>query len=146
MNTQEELIEAMSELAQVDIDALHAYSQALEQIEDEVIRSRLEEFMAQHREHIDRLSAAIKELGGQPPAFSKDFKGFFIEGFTALRSSTGMIGALKALRTTEEITHRYYAKAVPMEAPARLKDIYRRHLSEERIHLDYVVSNLEALG
>ena len=119
------LIEAILNLVQLDIDAVHAYDQALKEIDDPIIKDRLLKFQEEHRNHIGGLSKHIEELGGQPPAYSKDFKGYVIEAFAAIRSFTGLTGALKAMKTTEEITNRYY--------------------SEEKVHLDYIISNLKAL-
>ena len=140
------LIEVLSKLAQVDIDALHVYNQASKEVEDEVIRGRIEEFRSDHRKHIDILSGEIRTLGGNPPELSRDFKGFVIEGFTALRSLTGMKAALKALKTTEKITCRYYGEAIPKDLPDPVKDILRKHFSDEKVHLDYFDSNLHAIS
>ena len=75
------LIEALSNLVQVDIDAVHAYDLAVKEIEDPVIRDRLLKFQAEHRNHISSLSEQIKLLGGMPPDRSKDFKGNVIEAY-----------------------------------------------------------------
>ena len=56
-----------------------------------------------------------------------------------------MKGALKALKTVEEITNRHYGEAVSKDAPPALKEILRKHFTDEKIHLDYIDSNLEAL-
>jgi len=144
--SEKNLIDVISDLIQVDIDAQHSYGQAIEHIDDDIIRKRLKEFMGHHQAHIEDLSEQVKTLGGKPPKLSRDVKGVVIEGFTVLRSSTGTVGALKALKTTEEITNRHYAKALPLEVSSSLKEIFRKHLSEERIHLDYITSNLEALS
>jgi hypothetical protein len=143
---KKETIKALSELVQVDIDAVHAYDRALKEVDDKIIQSRLIEFQKEHRNHIRVLFEQIRAAGEQPPAFSQDFKGYVIEAFAALRSFTGMKGALQALQTTEEITHRYYGNWVSKKAPDTVKEILRKHFTEEKIHLDYIKSNLEALS
>jgi hypothetical protein len=51
-------------------------------------------------------------------------KGYVIEAFAILRTTAGgMKGALKALRTTEEITNRYYGQIVSKDVPSALKDL-----------------------
>lgn len=142
---KEELIKAMSNLVQLDIDAVHAYNQAVKEIDDPIIKERLLKFQAEHRNHISSLADHIRNLGGQPPEQSKDFKGYVIEAFAAIRSYTGLKGALKAMRTTEEITNRYYGEVVSWEAPAEVKEALRTYFSEEKIHLDYIISNLQAM-
>ena len=142
---KEELIKAMSNLVQLDIDAVHAYDQAVKEIADPIIKARLLKFQDEHGNHISSLAGHIRNLGGQPPDQSKDFKGYVIEAFAAIRGFTGLKGALKALRTTEEITNRYYGEVVSWEAPAEVKEALRTYFSEEKIHLDYIISNLQAM-
>lgn len=143
---ENELIQVLSKLVQVDIDALHVYNQTAREVEDEVMRGRVEEFRTDHRNHIDALSVEIRALGGKPPELSLDFKGFVIEGFAVLRSLTGMKAALKALKTTEKITSRYYGEAIPRDIPDPIKDILRKHFSDEKVHLGYFDSNLHAIS
>lgn len=142
---ENELIEKIKELVQMDIDTVHAYNRALDEISDKIMRSRLTAFRDNHQNHIADLSYQIRILGGQAPEPTKDFKGFILEAFTALRIATGTKGALKALKTVEEITNRYYGNVVSETVPEALKDMLRRHFSDEKIHLDYISSNLQAL-
>ena len=144
MNAKD-LIGAMVNLVQLDIDAVHAYDHVLKEIDDPIIKQRLLNFQEEHRNHISGLSKHIEELGGQPPEPSQDFKGYVIEAFTAIRSVTGLKGALKAMKITEEITNRYYGEVVSWKAPSEVKEILRTYFSEEKIHLDYITSNLHAM-
>ena len=143
---EKNLIEALSNLVQLDIDAVHAYDQALKEIDDAIIKDRLLKFQDDHRTHIGGLSKQIEELGGQPPEYSQDIKGYVIEAFTAIRSFTGLKGALKAIKTTEEITNRYYGEVVSWKAPSAAKEVLRTYFSEEKVHLDYINSNLQAMA
>jgi uncharacterized protein (TIGR02284 family) len=140
-----ELIEALSKLVQLDIDAVHAYGQGVKEIDDPIIKERLLKFQSEHRRHISDLSQKIDDLGGQPPEPAQDFKGFLIEAFTAIRSFTGLKGSLQALKITEEIANRHYGEVVSWEAPSEVKEVLRIFFSQEKIHLDYISSNLEAL-
>jgi uncharacterized protein (TIGR02284 family) len=142
---EKELIETMSKLVQLDIDAVHAYEQAVKEIDDPIIKERLLKFQSEHHRHINDLSKQIDDLGGQPPEPSKDFKGYLIEAFTAIRSFTGLKGALQSLKITEEIANRYYGEVVSREAPSEVKEALRTCFSEEKIHLDYISSNLQTL-
>jgi len=143
---EKNIVEAMSNLVQLDIDAVHAYDQVLTEIDDPIIKDRLQKFQDEHRNHISGLSKHIEELGGQAPGQSQDFKGYVIEAFAAIRSFTGMKGALKAMKITEEITNRYYGEVVSWEAPPEVKEVLRTYFSEEKIHLDYITSNLQAMA
>jgi len=142
---EKNLIEALPNLVQLDIDAVYAYDQALKEIDDPIIKDRLLKFQDDHRNHISGLSKQIEALGGQPPEYSQDIKGYVIEAFAAIRSFTGLKGALAAMKTTEEITNRYYGEAVSRDAPSAVKEVLRTFFSEEKVHLDYITSNLQAL-
>jgi uncharacterized protein (TIGR02284 family) len=140
------LIEAISKLVQLDIDTVHAYDKVLKEIDDPIIRERLLTFQDEHRNHISCLSRQIEDLGGQPPDQSQDFKGYVIEAFAAIRSFTGFKGALKALKIIEEITNRHYGEIVSWETPSAIKEKLRTYFSEEKVHLDYITINLQALS
>lgn len=143
---EKDIIAVLSNLVQLDIDAVHAYSQAIKEIDDSIIRDRLLKFQEEHRARIDALSKIIADMGGKPPEQSKDFKGYVIEAFAAIRSFTGLKGALKGIKITEEITNRYYGEVVSQEMPSEVKGVLRTYFSEEKVHLDYISSNLQALA
>jgi uncharacterized protein (TIGR02284 family) len=144
--TDNDFIQTLSNLVQLDIDAVHAYSQALKEIDDPIIKDRLRKFQDDHHDHISGLSEHIEKLGGQAPSRSQDFKGYVIEAFAAIRSFTGQKGALKALKSTEEITNRYYGEVVSSSASADTKEMLRAYFSDEKVHLEYITSNLKALS
>ena len=132
------VIKKLSSLVHLDIDAIHAYDQAIQKIDVMEVRSQLDQFKADHQRHVDDLSAVIRRLGGEPPTFSPDFKGYLIQGFTALRSVTGTEGALKAMDTNEKLTNRNYESALSWDLASDVMDIIRRNREDERRHLAYV--------
>lgn len=141
-----ELIRKLSDLVQLDINAVHIYEKAVEGVGDELLKGRLQEFRQAHRAHIETLSEAIRALGGQAPDRSPDLKGMLREALTAIRSATGPEGSLKAIKTCEETTHRRYLAMVSEDIPSDLKDTMRKHSSDEKVHLEYVDLNLKALS
>jgi uncharacterized protein (TIGR02284 family) len=144
---KKEILSLLESLAHVDIDAWHAYGQATERIEDALeIRRKLEIFREEHQRHVTELSGKIVALGGVPPEFSKDFKGYLIEGFTALRSVTGTQGALAAMRSNEQLTNRKYAKALDEKGlPSDIRDVLESCYADEQRHLQYVEDRLDYL-
>ena len=139
------LVKLLTDLIQLDIDTVEAYRQAAGRVDDDIMRRRLEKFAQEHLGHIEILSQEIESAGGQAPKLSKDLKGLLIKGFAALRSTTGTRGALKALETAEEINVKEYGNAVSQDVPGSVKAVLRKFFSEERIHLEYIQNNLEAL-
>lgn len=135
--------EQLSQLIQLDIDAIHAYEQAIEKIDAQGVRRTLEEFKEDHERHVTQLSNEVRNLGGEPPDLSQDIKGVLIEGFTALRSATGTEGALKAMLSNEKLTNRQYEKALQKGLPSNIDALVRHNREDERRHLEYIERALE---
>lgn len=133
----------LSSLVQLDIDAVHAYKEAIEKCEDSQVREHLTLYRQDHERHITDLSIEIRRLGGTPPEFSLDFKGYLIKGFTSLRSATGTEGALNAMHTNEKLTNKEYEAARNWDLPPELKQIIALGREDERRHLEYIEGALE---
>lgn len=138
------IIDNLTSLVRLDIDAIHAYDQAIEKIEDQSICDRLADFRDDHLQHVNRLSECIERLGGTAPEFSRDFKGFLIEGMTIVRSVTGTEGALKAMKTNEKLTNFTYDKALSWDLPQDVKEIVEKNRDDERRHLNYIEQCINA--
>ena len=132
------VIALLRDLVHLDVDAIHAYDQAIKNIDVDAVRAQLERFKADHERHVTELSAAIVDLGGTAPQVRRDFKGFFIEGMTALRSAMGTEQSLRAMQTNEKLTNNQYDKASKMALPAHVDALIRRNLDDERRHLAYI--------
>jgi len=136
--TRDEILNQLEKLIQLDVDATHAYDQAIKNVDEQSIKDKLLLFQGDHRKHIDVLSAKVLELGGTPPELTSDFKGFFISGFTALRSLTGTKGALEAMETNEKLTTSKYQEAAKMVWPTDITSVIQSNLADEQRHLSFV--------
>jgi uncharacterized protein (TIGR02284 family) len=132
----EEAITTLNDLIQLDIDAVHAYRQAIDACQVAEVRDNLTAFEGDHRRHISELEGAVRALGGQPPT-GQDFKGFVIEGFTAIMSQ-GDRSALVAMRGNEEITTRRYDAARRASLPGDVIQLVERNYADEARHLDWI--------
>jgi len=144
--TRDEILNQLEKLIQLDVDATHAYDQAIKNVDDQVIKDKLILFQGDHRRHIDLLSAKVLELGGTPPELASDFKGFFISGFTALRSLTGTKGALEAMETNEKLTSSKYQDAGKLAWPTDLSSLIQSNLADEQRHLSFVREAIATLA
>lgn len=135
---REDILDQLEKLIKLDVDATHAYDQAIKNMDQSIVRDKLLSFQGDHRRHIDVLSEKMRELQGTPPDLTADFKGFFIKGFTALRSMTGTKGALQAMETNEKLTTSTYEKANGMDFPADIAVIIRSNLADEQRHLSFI--------
>jgi len=139
---KDQALKTLTSLRQLDIDATHAYTQAIERIDVPAIRQRLTEFRGDHERHIRDLEPCIRRLGGEPPERARDFKGFFIEGFTAVRSMLGTEGALKAMQGNEETPNKHYGEARQVDLPPDVRSVVERNYEDEKRHLAYVQDTL----
>ncbi|WKZ31933.1 MAG: ferritin-like domain-containing protein [Thermodesulfobacteriota bacterium] len=133
-----EIAKELISLCKIDIDAVHAYNQALRHLDIAGVRNEIESFRGDHERHIKELSDAIRTFDEEPPEFSKDFKGYLLDAFTRVRSLTGAEGALKALKGGEEMTNRNYSNAVKMAFPPPLKSLIEKNYRDEQRHLNYI--------
>lgn len=143
---RDEILDKLEKLIQLDVDATHAYDQAIKNVNEQVIKDKLIQFQADHRKHIDLLSAKVLELGGTPPELSSDFKGFIISGFTALRSLTGTKGALEAMETNERLTTSKYEEATKQDFPTDIAAIIRTNYADEQRHLAFIREAIPTVG
>jgi rubrerythrin len=138
-----EIINQLKKLVQLDIDAIHAYTHAIDHIDIQDVKNRLAEFRGDHQRHVDDLSAVIRRYGDTPPELKQDFKGYLIQGMTSLRSVSGTAGALKAMKSNEELTNKTYDQAVAIGFPPDVQSIVARNRDDERRHLDYISRCIE---
>jgi len=140
------VIHTLNELIQLDFDATKIYDQAIAAVDDPMVREDLELFRADHERHITELTRAVEDLGGEVEEVSRDLKGVLLEGMTKLRSATGTLGALRAMRMNEKLTNRTYDKAASHELPAEALDIVTRGLEDERRHLAAIEAHIDRYG
>lgn len=133
-----EIVERLNALIKVDVDAIEAYSQAIKHIKYDDIKDRLSDFQDDHRNHVENLSAVVREFGGEPAKPTPDLKGYLIEGFTALRSVTSTKGALEAMESNEKLTNKKYEEAAALPLPPHVHKIILSNLSQEERHLHYI--------
>lgn len=134
------VLNVLNALAQLDLDAMHAYGKAIARIGVRDVQEELLIFQREHEKHAILLSETILNLGGTPPAFTRDFKGILMEGITAIRSATGTEGALKAMRMNEIMTNRAYDVALQRDLPVAIVEIIEANRDDERRHLRYIES------
>jgi rubrerythrin len=138
MAESKELLKELESLSHLDIDAVHAYTSAIDHIDLAEVKEQLISFRGDHQRHITDLAPLIERLGGTPPKQSPDFKGFLIQGFTAIRSMVGNESAIKAMKGNEELTNKTYDKALMVDFPDDIKVVIQKNRDDERRHLEYI--------
>lgn len=132
-------VKTLESLYQLDVDAIHAYNQAIDKIENIELRDRLTEYRDDHEAHLGKLEGLITQRGGDIPSRDKDLKGHLIEGMTSLRSSMGDEQAMKAMRQNEVITNKKYKAAVEeLRNEPEILEVLNRNYADEQKHLSFI--------
>lgn len=140
----EKTVKTVRKMIQLDVDAVHAYDQAIEKIDDLEIRNQIASFRDDHQRHVDELSDYLRRNSLEVPERTRDLKGLLIEGFTALRSVTGTEGALKAMKSNEKVTNRQYEEAIREIVEPDAKSLLQKNYEDEKRHLAYIERVLES--
>ena len=135
---QSKVAHQLNSLIKLDVDAMHCYLQAIQHTDYTPIREKLGHFLEDHERHAVALAQLVQSMGEESAEFSRDFKGFFIEGFTSLMSVSGMKMALEAMRMNENLTNRKYKEALDLEMPPEVRTIVGNNFADERRHLEYI--------
>lgn len=146
LHVDQDVIKHLNELIQLDFDASKTYEQALERVDDEAAREDLENFRADHERHIVELTRVVEDLGGEVEEVTRDIKGVLLEGMTKLRSVTGTLGALRAMKSNEKLTNRSYDKAVRLDLPPMALEVVTRNLEDERRHLAAIENHIDRVA
>jgi uncharacterized protein (TIGR02284 family) len=137
------LVEKLNNLIQLDVDAIHAYDQSISACTLDELKRGLSDFRADHDRHVRELSDCVRQLGGEPDV-SRDLKGFFIGGFTAIVSQ-GDHSSLVAMQTNEEVTNSYYRRALEMEdLSPEIRSLLEKNFADEQRHLQWIKEKLAA--
>jgi len=136
--TNQEIAAELTELVQLDLDAVLAYDRALEGVSVAHISNALAGFKLDHQRHILELSKALLDLGVTPPEAKPDMKGALLGTVTGLRARFGTEQALKAMKPNEELTTSTYARMLAKPFPDELLEIVRRNAADEQRHLAWI--------
>lgn len=145
--SNKDTIRCLNDLIRLDADAVELYQSAIERVDDSAVKSDLQAFRADHQRHIVDLTRVVTDLGGEPAPGKQDLKGKALEAVTAMRSMTGTVGALKAMRMNEKLTNKTYDDAMDEEdLPAMALAIVTRNRDDERRHLASIEQHLTRLS
>lgn len=133
-----DIAERLDHLVRIDLDAVRAYTQAIDNVSDESIRSMLTAFRADHERHIEALSEELRKRGRQPPQ-TAHFSGFALAGFTGVAAGVAPVGALMAMQSNEVVTNQAYDMALATDdLPTDLRRLLEANLADERRHLSTI--------
>ncbi len=143
--TNNEIINEIKTLVQYEIDHSFLMEQAIHNLENQVIKDELVSYRNEIEDNIKKLSVTIEKLGGKAPNHSRDFKGFFLQGYAAMRGLTSDHGVLQALHTNEKLISKAYEKALKLAFPEDLKALVEESYQPNKEVFDYVKKQVDNL-
>jgi uncharacterized protein (TIGR02284 family) len=145
IGTESNVHDLLSDLVQLDYDAVNAYQAAIDRLDNQSFRTALAEFKGDHERHIEDLSAILREMAVTPPERGSA-KTLLTKGKVMIGALMGDKAILSAMRTNEADTNTAYERAVdhPDVAPAT-RTVLERNLADERRHCDWILATLERL-
>ncbi|HLO78794.1 MAG TPA: ferritin-like domain-containing protein [Magnetospirillum sp.] len=130
--------DSLEHLIRIDLDALRAYTQAIDNVADADIRAMLTNFRADHEAHVEALGEQLSKRGGMPPQ-TAHMAGFALAGFTGVAAGMAPAGALMAMQGNEVVTNQAYQMALAAEGlPDNLRQLFEHNLADERRHLNTI--------
>jgi uncharacterized protein (TIGR02284 family) len=145
VGNETDLNSLLVDLIELDHDAVAAYQAAIDRLDDPSIKENLMKFMADHVRHTEELGRILSESGREPPS-KGNLKAVLTKGKVVLGGLAGDKAILMAMKTNEDDTNTAYERAVNNDAaPARVKEILRRNLADERRHREWIQKRIDTL-
>lgn len=94
------------------------------------------------KKNIKTLSELIHQYGKEAPMHTKDFKGYFMQGYLAMRGWTSDQGLMRALHSNLQILIGAYEDALKRELPTDVREKVSQIHEIVKDHLKYVASQM----
>jgi hypothetical protein len=104
----EEIAASFQSLAQYEIDGSFIISQAIASFRNVNLSTHLLKIREECKENIAELANLIRLYGREAPEHSRDFKGFFMQGYVGMRGLISDKGVMRALHTNTQIVANAY--------------------------------------
>src|SRR5690606_3720206 len=137
------VITTLNELIAADYDAIAAYEAAGERLTASATRRQFEIFLDDHRQHVETLTRAVKDLGGTPPSRG-DYRQLLGKGRIYVGLLAGQQGLLAAMRSNALTVHERYRRAAFEEhLPAGLAKRVQQFFRDECLHVGFIEDQKE---
>lgn len=136
----------LTDLLQLEFDALASYAVALAGLRRPDLRETLEAFRRDHDEHVRTLSAQIRALGGVPLSLPHIPTGLLKLGVQAVGLMGGDRAVLLGFVSNEWQSREKYARYAARPYPAAVAALLERHAADEARHYEWACGALEELG
>jgi hypothetical protein len=134
-NNEKDLVEALIKLEQ---NALEAYDETIERLENRTYAQQVADFRQDHYQHVEALSEIARRLGAEIPG--PGGKAMLTKGKVVIADLVGKDSLiLDAMKTNEYETVMAYENALKKDfLTAELRAICEKGLADERKHRDWM--------
>ncbi|WP_424140734.1 DUF2383 domain-containing protein [Roseomonas chloroacetimidivorans] len=145
VGTEATLAGLVENLLLLEHDAIAAYEQTIERLENPSYKAEIAEFKSDHDRHVQELTQLAAAVGAAPYQ-EGDAKQMLTTGKVALASIMGDSAILTAMRSNEEDTVTAYDRASRhTEATPEALAIFKRAYADELRHREWM-SNAASTG
>ena len=138
-------VKTLQALVKLDYDAIEAYEEAIERLDDAVAKTKLMEFCNDHRRHTENIGNILRNLGEEVPD-GPDVKRFLTEGKVVIADLGGDKAILKAMVMNETVTNKAYEEACSSDdLDATMQQTLEQNLADEARHKQWIEARIEVL-
>lgn len=119
---KDDILDQLNTLISTEYDAVRVDARAMDKIEDQELRGRIQQMQDDHERHAEALIEHVTKHGGEPPERQIDFRGVFMDIGTMLTSQMGASGALRALERSEKYVRDKYESLLLLDWPPEIKE------------------------
>jgi rubrerythrin len=140
------LLADLTDLLQLEYDALPAYSVAIAGLRRADLREAMRAYREDHERHVRDLSAQIRGLGGVPLTVPHLPTGLLKLGVQVAGLAGGDRAVLLGFVSNEWQSQEKYARYAARPYPPELAALLQRHAADEARHYAWACGALEELG
>ncbi|WP_032114209.1 DUF892 family protein [Candidatus Paracaedibacter symbiosus] len=135
--------DALKDLIELDYDAVEAYDAAINRLENQEFKEKLNIFKADHEWHIQELTNVLKKRNIDPPSGPSTGKQWLTKGKVVLANLIGDNVILRAMISNEIDTNTAYERiSLREDMWSEAKDIIRRGLEDEKRHKKWLENSV----
>lgn len=139
-----QIISDLSDLIEIDYDAIAAYQSAIEQMDNMEYKAKLTDFLGDHKRHVEELGKVVRNAGGTPPT-GGDAMVILTKGKVLIAGLVGDKAILMAMNANEKVTNAKYEEAMENIYPEQIQAVVRRGLADERRHKSWLETTLDKI-
>jgi uncharacterized protein (TIGR02284 family) len=136
---------AIKQLVKLDYDAIEAYDEAIDRLDDAEIKAALKDFRGDHARHTENLGAILRQHGEEVPD-GPDAKQMLTKGKVVIADLAGDKAVLRAMKANEKITVEAYEKALRLDRlDAAARQAIEGNYDDEKRHKSWIDERLERM-